>query len=103
MPTRDEFVTYNYALVICRNPKTGKYLAINETKNRGWWIPAGGVDSGETFRDGAKRKCIEEAGVQINLLGIIKIEYIMGNDDLGKMRVVFYAEPVDPDCVPKEF
>ena len=52
-----------FALVICRNPKLGKYLVVNETKNRGWWIPGGAVDAGETFRTAAMRECIEEAGV----------------------------------------
>ena len=52
-----------FALVICRNPKTGQYLAVNETKNRGWWIPGGAVDAGETFRTAAMRECIEQAGI----------------------------------------
>ena len=70
---RASFTSVNSALAICRNPQTGKYLAVNETKNRGWWIPGGGVDGGETFREGAHRECMEEAGVEIELKGVIKV------------------------------
>ena len=64
-------------MIICRNPLTNKYLAVNETKNRGWWIPGGAVDEGETFNIAAHRECWEEAGVKIKLLGIISIDYIL--------------------------
>ena len=97
MPERQEFVSYNFALIICRHPETGKFLAVNETKNRGWWIPGGAVDSGETFRQGAHRECMEEAGIKIELKGILKVEYYMSKHNQGKMRVIFYAEPVDPN------
>ena len=42
---------------------TGKYLAVNESKNRGWWIPGGAVDAGGSFQIAAHRECMEEAGV----------------------------------------
>lgn len=45
---RATFETIGFALVICRCPFPdsefyNKWLAVNETENRGWWIPAGGV------------------------------------------------------------
>ena len=36
------FQAYRYALVICRNQQ-GKYLAVKENNNKGWWIPGGKV------------------------------------------------------------
>ena len=89
-------------MVICRNPKTGKWLAVDESRDRGWWIPGGGVDAGETFRTAAKRECLEEAGVEIVLKGIIAMDHHMFDKQGVKMRVVFYAEPADPDCIPKQ-
>ena len=61
--------TYPFSVAIVRN-KEGKYLAVNETRNRGWWVPAGFVDAGETFMDGALRETKEEAGIDIELKGI---------------------------------
>ena len=48
------FQTMNYSLVVCRNPfkqspHFGKWLTVHESNNKGWWIPAGGVEKGETF------------------------------------------------------
>lgn len=37
------------ALVVCRHPQTGKYLAVEEQGDKGWWLPAGHVDPNETF------------------------------------------------------
>lgn len=113
---RAEFRGYNFALIICQHPVTKKFLAVHETKNRGWWIPGGGVDAGETFREAAIREAMEEAGVEIQLKGVLKIEHALLSDrkrkstqqhhhDPGsffKMRVIFYAEPKDlNNCEPK--
>ena len=46
---------------------------VNETKNRGWSIPGGKKDLGETFRDAAVRECFEETGININVKGVLKI------------------------------
>lgn len=37
------------ALVVVRHPSTGKYLAVEEQHDKGWWLPAGHVDPNETF------------------------------------------------------
>lgn len=102
---RAEFRGCSFALVICRHPTSGKFLAVNETDNRGWSIPGGGVDATETFAQAAMRETVEEAGVEVELKGILKVEHISG-DGLAHpfytMRVYFYAEPKDVhDCVPK--
>ena len=88
-------------MVICRNPKTGKYLAIRETEDRGWWIPGGGVESTERFLDGAIRECREEAGIIIVPKGILKVEHSTQWGNRKRMLVIYYAEPFDPDIVPK--
>ena len=97
---RTIFQTVEFALVICRcpfenSPHYNKWLAVKESKNRGWWIPAGAVDSGESFLDGAKRECWEEAHMKIDLKGILKIDHKVDLSDNGRMRVIFYAEPTD--------
>ena len=57
-PDRTIFQTIEFGLIIVRNPyrdmpSYGKYVAVNETRNRGWWIPGGAVDYGESFVVGA--------------------------------------------------
>ena len=74
------------------SPYFGKYLAVNESRNRGWWIPGGAVDSGESFAAAAHRECVEEAGIDVDLKGILRVDHGV-NADNCRMRVIFYAEP----------
>ena len=37
------------SVVVCKNPKTDKFLAINETYDRGWGTPKGTCDKKESF------------------------------------------------------
>lgn len=65
-------------------------------------MPGGAVDGGETLTSAAVRETLEEAGLDVELKGILAIEYnpcgklVLRseiNDYLVRLRVVFYAEP----------
>ena len=89
------------ALVVCRNHE-GKWLAIREIKNRGWWLPGGLVDPPETYFEAAVREAKEEAGVDVELKGILRIEYsVRRGSNYQRMVAVFYAEPKYMDQEPK--
>eukprot|EP00347_Sterkiella_histriomuscorum_P009988 403339115 len=102
MSNRTKFKTYQFALVICRN-FDGRYLAVNETQNRGWWIPGGAVDAGESFDVAALRETMEEGGIKIKLKGILKIDHDLFGVDQVRMRVIFFAEPIDKKQTPKQY
>ena len=94
---RTFFSTVGFALMIVRNPfkespHYGKWLAVNETRGRGWWIPGGAVDAGETFAMAAHRECREEAGMKVTLKGVLKVDHSPSQSS-ARMRVIFYAEP----------
>eukprot|EP01032_Pedospumella_encystans_P021991 gene21991-24932_t len=89
---------YNFSLVMCRHPITKKYLLCQEFANQGFWCPGGAVDAGELMSTAAKRETMEEAGIDIDLKGILSVEYNpIGKDhradNMVRLRVVFYAEP----------
>jgi 8-oxo-dGTP pyrophosphatase MutT (NUDIX family) len=93
---------YCFALVVCRHPVTGLFLLCQEFANQGFWLPGGAVDNNEPITDAAKRETMEEAGIAVELKGILSIEYNpTGLYDtqpaldtyLVRMRVIFYAEP----------
>lgn len=73
-------------------------MCINENDDKGWYIPAGKVESGETFEEAAHRECIEESGIEVDLKGIINIKHGLDKEkDRAVMFVTFYAEPKQKD------
>ncbi|EAR83990.1 NUDIX hydrolase (macronuclear) [Tetrahymena thermophila SB210] len=89
------------SLIVIRNQE-GKFLAVKETKNRGWWLPGGKVDPPEDFISAAIRESKEEAGIDINVKGVLRIEQDYRKGFL-RYKVVFYAEPIDQKQKPKDF
>lgn len=66
---------YHFALVLVRHPQHPKYLLVQEFGNLGFWVPGGGVDRGETFSMAAVREVKEETGVDVELTGILGMDY----------------------------
>ena len=96
------FKTNRVSVVLCKNPESGKYLAVSDI--RGWSLPQGYVDDNETFKEAAIRETMEEARIQIELKGLLKISHqtVFENGENHAMQfVVFYAEPIDVKAQPK--
>jgi 8-oxo-dGTP pyrophosphatase MutT (NUDIX family) len=85
------FLTHCFALIICRN-QAGKWLCVKETRNRGWWVAGGLMEPNEDFFTAAKRESKEEAGVDIDIKGILRVEHSLCGHQTARMRVIFYAE-----------
>lgn len=93
-----------FALTVVRHPETGRFLIIEEARQRGFWLPGGRVEAGESFAEAAVRECEEEAGIRVKLDGILKLEHtpsvVHGEGD-DRMRVIFLASPVNLEQQPK--
>ena len=96
---------HSFALVVCKHPTTGEYLLCQEFGDQGFWIPGGHVDPGESMIMAAKRETIEEAGIDVDIKGILTIQYIpfqYRNGGCGaRVCIIFYAEPEDLNQLPK--
>ncbi|KAF0697372.1 Aste57867_11924 [Aphanomyces stellatus] len=96
---------YCFALVVCRHPLTKLFLLVQEFACSGYWLPGGRVDAGETPAEAAIRETREEAGIDVRLMGMLKLEYHPKSDTSGReyvrMRFVFLAEPVNVEQKPK--
>jgi 8-oxo-dGTP pyrophosphatase MutT (NUDIX family) len=95
---REPIPTWCFSLVLVRYGR--RFLLVHERKHgQLWYLPAGRVEPGETFAIAARRETMEEAGVDVVLEGVLKIQHtpLPGN---ARMRVVFVARPSD-DRPPK--
>jgi len=88
--------TYGFSLVVAR--KEEDFLCIREVRG-GWYLPAGRMTFGESFIDCANRETMEEAGIKLNLQGILRIEHIPSKV-CQTFRVIFLATNQD-DTTPK--
>lgn len=89
MPTAVNTVAF--ALVVVQHPDNERFCLVHEKQDRGWWLPGGGVDAGQTFAEAAVREAQEEAGVDCELAGVLRIECTAPAH--GRLRVIFYARP----------
>jgi len=87
---------FAFALVVCRNAE-GKFLLVHERDDRGFWLPGGGVKLPEDLIDAARRETMEEAGVKVEIKGVLQIQFGSG-PKIARLRVIFYAEPIDDSC-----
>ncbi|KAI9097405.1 NUDIX hydrolase domain-like protein [Phlyctochytrium arcticum] len=91
-----------FALVVVRNAK-GEYLLVDESASQGYWLPGGGVDPGEDFSAAAVREVKEETGVDVDLKGVLRVEFSPNSEHKRwpRMRVIFYAELKNTSPPPK--
>ena len=100
---REPIPTWYFALVVVR--RGDQFLIVHE-RNHGqlWYLPAGRVEPGETFVAAAYRETLEETGVPVRVVGILRVEHSPRPTN-ARLRVVLLAEPIDdtpPKSVPDE-
>ena len=74
-PRRPKFPAF--AWVVIQSKTTGKFLMVNEPAGlaRGaprYWLPAGRVDKGEGIIEAGKREALEEAGIDVEITGVLR-------------------------------
>lgn len=87
--------TVYFAVTVVSHPEnngteTDRFVLVHEKGDRGWWLPGGGVDAGQTIQEAAVREAAEEAGIDIALTGILAVEH--GTPREGRLRVIFSAQ-----------
>ena len=91
--SREPIPTWFFVLVAVRHKN--KYLLVHEAKHgQMWYFPAGRVEPGEDFIAAAKRETLEEAGIPIEVTGIVRIEHTTIPQGV-RMRLIVTARPID--------
>ena len=84
-----------FALVVVK--RGSEFLVIQERKfDQAFYVPGGRVDDGESFAQAALRETKEEAGIEVVLEGVLRLEH-----SPGRMRAIFLARPADVDAALK--
>lgn len=95
---REPIPTWCFAVVVVR--RGDRFLIVHERKHgQLWYLPAGRVEPGETFEAAACRETLEESGVPVRVVGVLRVEHSPGVAG-ARLRVVYLAEPID-DTPPK--
>jgi len=95
---RDPIPTWFFVLAVVR--RGAQFLLVHERKHgQLWYLPAGRVEPGEDFITAAKRETLEEAGIPIEVDGIVRLEHSPSPHGT-RVRLIISAAPVD-DTPPK--
>lgn len=96
--SREPTPTWSFAVVLVRQGR--RFLLVHERKHgQLWYLPAGRVEPGESWAQGALREALEETGVPVVLEGVLEIQHTPRLDS-ARVRVIFVARPAD-DTPPK--
>jgi phosphatase NudJ len=97
---RDPIPTWCFAVAVVR--RGDRFLLVHERKHgQLWYLPAGRVEPGESFAEAAVRETLEEAGVPVRVVGVIRVEHTPRGEK-ARLRVVFLAEPTDDTPAKRE-
>ena len=96
--SREPIPSLSFVLVCVR--REDKYLLVHENKqNQCWYLPAGRIELGEGVVEAAIRETLEEAGIAVEVQGLIRVEHTPYRNGL-RMRFILTAEAID-DTAPK--
>ncbi len=90
--SREPLPTWFFVLVVVRSEE--RFLLVHERKHQGWYLPAGRVEPGETLVAAAERETLEEAGLSIEVTGVLRVEH-SPYPHAVRCRVIFTARPCD--------
>jgi ADP-ribose pyrophosphatase YjhB (NUDIX family) len=100
---RDPIPSWFFAMVVVRSGD--RFLLVEESQHGGgWYLPAGRVEPGESFAAAAHRETLEEAGIPVELEGVLAVQHT-ARPDYSRVRIVLVASPADdtpPKSVPDE-
>lgn len=95
---RDPIPTWYFAVVVVK--QDDRFLLVQERKHEQlWYLPAGRAELGESLAAAAERETVEESGIRIRLLGLLRLEH-SPYPAHARVRAVFIAEPAE-NSAPK--
>jgi len=94
--------------VYCVGIRDGEFLMIRNPR-RGWEMPGGGIEEGESIRDAARREFAEECGLELKVKGcrpVYDSNVCAGEAGAalreGEMEHCFFRELPEPLAFPRD-
>lgn len=98
---REPIPTWFFVLVVVRFGR--RFLVVRESKyGQRWFLPAGRVEPGEGIFEAAERETLEEAGIPVDVEGILRVEHTPAGDGTARLRVIVVARPRDDSPLKSE-
>ena len=92
-------------IVLAAVRRDDRFLLVHERKHgQLWYLPAGRAEIGEDLIEAAERETLEEAGIPIEVDGIVRMEHSPSFRS-SRVRLIFSARPKDdtpPKSIPDE-
>jgi phosphatase NudJ len=89
--------TYTFVLVVVQHE--GRFVLVQEAKHgNSWYLPAGRVETLESLKHAALRETREEAGIDVELTGVLRVQHTAQPDGTARLRVWFAARPLQPNA-----
>ncbi|MGA4838749.1 NUDIX domain-containing protein [Streptomyces sp. G45] len=72
--------------------RAGRVLLVEPNYREGWALPGGTVESddGESPRQGARRETVEEVGLDLELGGLLAVDWVPGTDERPPLVAYLY-------------
>ena len=100
----------DHVMIIVERPRTAycvafegdRFLMVYHPRRKGWEMPGGKLEEGETPEGAAKRECLEESGYEVEITAVRDIGYcdvcaarIVGKKGEGEMRSELFEDIPD--------
>ena len=100
----------DHVMIVVERPRTAycvafegdRFLMVYHPRRKGWEMPGGKLEEGETPEGAAKRECLEESGYEVEITAVRDIGYcdvcaarIVGKKGEGEMRSELFEDIPD--------
>lgn len=96
-----KFATPRVAAGVLFNDGNGRVLLVNPTYKKGWEIPGGYVEIGESPRAAAIREVKEELDLDIDVRNLLVLDWAPHPNEGDKLLIIFDGGQLDPTALDK--
>ncbi len=90
------------AILITQNNQVLMGRRVNDPGRGRWTLPAGFIDAGEDPREAARRECLEETGLEIEIEGLLDVLFGQEHERGAHILIVYQAHILGGELRPSD-